>query len=137
MFADDTLIYVIADSLEEAKLKINEDLSTLYDKLCQNKLKLNIGKTKVMIITNKTCDTSVLEIFMGGERLEIVNEIKYLGVVIDHKLNFEKNVNNVCKKLGQKLNVISRLRNELNCQQKLGLYKSIIQPHLNYCSSMQ
>lgn len=33
--------------------KINEDLNILYDKLFQNKLKLNVDKNKVMIISNK------------------------------------------------------------------------------------
>lgn len=136
LFADDTLIYVVADSIEEAKQKINDDLCTLYDKLCQYKLKLNISKTKVMLITNKTCDTSNLDIFMGGNKLDIVNEIKYLGVILDDKLNFDKNISHVCRKLGQKLNVICRLRNDLNCEQKLSLYKSIIQPHLSYCASI-
>lgn len=47
MFADDTLIYIIADMIGDAKL--NEDLSILYSKLSQNKLKLNVNKTKFMI----------------------------------------------------------------------------------------
>lgn len=42
MFADDTLIYVIEDSIEEATRRINEDLNSLFIKLCQNKLKLNV-----------------------------------------------------------------------------------------------
>lgn len=35
-----------------------------------------------------------------------------------------------------KVNVLSRLRNELNCNQKLQLYKAIIEPHFTYCASI-
>lgn len=77
-----------------------------------------------------------MNISINGSRLKIEHEIKYLGVIFDDKLKFEKNTSHLCKKLGQKLSVISRLRKELNCQQKLNLYKSIVQPHFNYCASV-
>lgn len=46
MFAD-YLVYVIADSMEEAIQKLIKDLEILFDMLCQNKLKLNVEKTKI------------------------------------------------------------------------------------------
>lgn len=52
MFADDTFVYISANNIEEATQKLNEDLDRLFDKLCQIKLKLNVNKTKAMIITN-------------------------------------------------------------------------------------
>jgi hypothetical protein len=42
LFADETLIYIAADTLEEAVVKMNEDLASLAVWLCHNKLKLNI-----------------------------------------------------------------------------------------------
>jgi hypothetical protein len=53
LFADDTLIAVAADSLEEAVTKINEDLAIVSKWLKANKLKLNVNKTKSMVITLK------------------------------------------------------------------------------------
>lgn len=136
MFADDTLVYLVADSAEEAMQKINEDLILLYDKLCQYKLKLNVEKTKVVVITNKKIEKNNINIFMNGTRLDIESEIKYLGVIIDNELKFDKNIDHVCKKIGIKVNVLSRLRNELNTRQKIHLYKTLIQPHFTYCASI-
>lgn len=136
MFADDTLVYVTANNIEEAILNINQDLSILFDKICQNKLKLNVKKTKVIIISNKSYNTDNVNIYIDGKKLEIVEEIKYLGIIVDKNLKFDKNIDYICKKVGRKVNVISRLRNELNFQQKLTLYKSIVQPHLIYCSTI-
>lgn len=136
LFADDTLIFAIADTVEDATQKINHDLERIYRKLCQNKLKLNVNKTKAMIITNKKIDKSNVNIIINGSKIQIESEIKYLGVIIVEKLNFDRNINRVCQSVGQKVNVLNRLRNELNTNQKLTLYKSLIVPHFNYCASI-
>jgi hypothetical protein len=49
--ADDTLIYIAADTLEEAVVKVNEDLASLAVWLGHNKLKLNISKIKYVVIS--------------------------------------------------------------------------------------
>lgn len=136
MFADDTLVYIITDTIKAATLKLNEDLDILFRKLCQNKLRLNVNKTKVMIISNKKTDKNNVNIYINGTRLEIEKEIKYLGVLINDNLNSDKNIDHLCKKIGSKTSVMGRLRNELNCEQKLNLYKSIIEPYFMYCASI-
>lgn len=89
-----------------------------------------------MIITNKLIKRDEVHIFINTVELSIVHQIKYLGVIIDDNLIFDKHVNYICKKVGMKVSVLIRLRNELNSFQKLNLYKSIIQPHFSYCSSI-
>lgn len=136
MFADDTLIYIISDNLEIAQKLITDDLNRIYIKLCQNKLKLNTNKSNVLIISNSKIDKTKVNIDIGGQTLKIVEEVKYLGVIIDEKLKFDKNVNYICRKIGQKVNVLNRLRNQLNCQQKITIYKTLVQPHFIYCASV-
>lgn len=63
-FADDTMIYVIADSIEHAIKMLNEDLKILFDVLCQHKLKINIDKTKAMVITNKKINRENINIYI-------------------------------------------------------------------------
>ena len=90
-----------------------------------------------MLISNKkNIDLNNIDIRINEDKIELVNEIKYLGVVIDNKLNFEANVNYICKKVGKKVGVLARLRNQLNCQQKISIYKTIIEPHFTYCSTI-
>lgn len=59
MFADDTLIYICGKNLNELTNKLNSDLNKLFQWLCINKLKLNIDKTKTMILGKKV-NTEVL-----------------------------------------------------------------------------
>lgn len=48
-----TLIFIAATNIQEAIHKMNTDLDSLYQRLCMNKLKLNISKTKVLNINAK------------------------------------------------------------------------------------
>jgi hypothetical protein len=53
LFADDSLLYVECDDINEGIDRMNEDLETVYNYLCFNKLLLNVKKTKAMIIGKK------------------------------------------------------------------------------------
>jgi hypothetical protein len=135
------LIFIAADTLEEAAVKMNEDLVSLAVWLCHNKLKLNISKTKYMVISfrknmQKELVLENLKIKIGEEELECVDSIKYLGVIIDEKLKFDKNILDIQKKVGKKINFIQRLGGELNKFSNITLYKSIILTHFVYCSSI-
>lgn len=77
-------------------------INRLFDKLCQIKLKVNVEKTKAMIITNKSIDRSIVNIFMNGSKLSIEYEIKYLGVIIDENLKFDKKFRLCMQKSRQK-----------------------------------
>jgi hypothetical protein len=65
----------------------------------ENYLSLNTRKTKEMIfdfgIKNKISGDTVIK----GNVVEKVDTYKYLGVIIDNKLNFNENTNMLCKKL--------------------------------------
>lgn len=137
MFADDTLVYLTDRNIESKIDIINSELEILYNVINQNKLKLNIDKTKMMIITNKkNLNKNDLHIKINNEILQCEKEIKYLGVIIDDELKFKSNIDTVAKKVGRKVGVLTRLNNRLNLHQKIMLYKSIVEPHFNYCSSI-
>jgi hypothetical protein len=71
--------------------------------LTLNKLKLNVQKTKYMVITFKTnVPVDLLKVRMGDNNLECVKHMKYLEVVIDDKLKFNKNMKMLQKKLAKK-----------------------------------
>ncbi|OWA49798.1 hypothetical protein BV898_14333 [Hypsibius exemplaris] len=68
-------------------------LKTLMEKRADNLLPLNEKKCKVMLIASqksriKADDANdVNGVILNGCRLEEVNAITYLGVVLDHHLN--------------------------------------------------
>lgn len=65
---------------------------------------MNISKTKDMIIDFRKNRASNQEAtVLKGQIVECVDTYKYLGTVIDNKLNFEANCEAVCKKGRQRL----------------------------------
>jgi hypothetical protein len=116
---------------------MNDDLVSLFQWLALNKLKLNVQKTKYMVITFfKNVPVDLFKVKIGDNDLECVKHMKYLGVVTDDKLKFNKNMEIRQKKISKKINFIRRLSSKLSKYSKITLYKTIILPHLDYCSSI-
>lgn len=51
------------------------------------------------MIINELKNNIDIEIIMNNEKLKKVKKTKYLGIIIDDKLNFEENFDHVCKKM--------------------------------------
>lgn len=69
-----------------------------------NKLKLNVNKTKYMIVRSnrKEVRGQVKIVCTNGEVLERVEVIKYLGIMIDSKLTFAEHCEYMLTKIGKK-----------------------------------
>jgi hypothetical protein len=98
----------------------------------QNKIKLNITKTKVMIINDEYDG----DIMLDGAKLEIIKEIKYLGLWIDDKLSFMIHVNYICKKISKKLFFFYKLRGKVSFNCAVRIFNVMIKPHFEYCSTL-
>lgn len=142
MFADDTMIYIAGDDLPTMFNSMNYDLSVISKWLGDNSLSLNVGKSKYMLIGNKfklsTYNLSYpnLSIEIMGNRLDKVKEIKYLGVIIDENLNFKSHFKYIMNKMSKKVYFLRRISNCLNMSTKVLLYKSLISPHIDFCSTV-
>ena len=100
-----------------------------------NRLRINIEKTKVMLLKAQSFDQ--LNISIEGKALEQVKIIKYLGLTIDDELKWNSHVNNMCKSIAYKIHLLSKLRKYLNSNLLNTLYKSIIQPCFDYACSVR
>lgn len=137
LFADDTLLMISGNDVNSLINKANEDLSTISDWLNFNYLSLNIEKTKAMIISLKNINyDSINKISISNNIIDFVTEYKYLGVWIDCKLNFNKHTEMLVNKMISKLQLFKRLSKRLNCFTLSLLYKSLVAPNIDYCSSI-
>lgn len=135
LFADDTLLYVFGNDTEEMNERISIDLKRIENWLKANKLKINEQKTKVMQLQGGRGINSV-NLTINGVELETVNCIKYLGIMIDNKVNLKENIQLVCKKVARKIGLFSRISKNLTYKARVSVYKSIIAPHFDYCASL-
>ena len=49
------------------------------------------------------------------KEIEKVNQIKYLGFIIDNNLNLKRHIDFICKKLREKIGFFKRLKKKYNC----------------------
>ncbi len=93
MYADDTVVYVHGSNISQVTEKITNSMVNITAWLKHSCLQLNTSKTVAMFFTKYNTTFSVEpDVFVSGERLQIVSEYKYLGVLIDSKLSFKSHV---------------------------------------------
>lgn len=137
LFADDTVIFIAERDEKVAIRKIRDGIKSLNKWFKVKKLKLNVQKTKSMVISNKKqLDYTELKIHIEGVEVEKVDVFKYLGVIIDQKLTFSAHIDSVIKKVARKYGMLIRLKSQLTFWSKIFLYKTLVAPHIDYCSSV-
>ena len=90
----------------------------------QNKLKINKQKTQVMLF-NKSRKWDFLPKlnFSDGKELEVISEIRLVGVVLSDDLSWHKNTQFICDKARLKLWILRRMVNlNLNHDQLFDVY---------------
>ena len=133
MFADDTLVWIEADTVNEAIRLINEDLERISAFLKMLKLKLNTQKTKAMLINARQNGSDII---INGEVIEKVQLFKYLGVMVDSNLSFAENIKYIANKVAKKVVLIGRIRKKVDRDSRLTLFKTLVTPHFDFCSSI-
>uniref|UniRef100_A0A8C2IBW3 Reverse transcriptase domain-containing protein n=1 Tax=Cyprinus carpio TaxID=7962 RepID=A0A8C2IBW3_CYPCA len=89
MYADDTVIYIHRSSISQVASEPTESLVHVTAWLEQCCLQLNISKTVCMFFTKTNSSSVVPDVFVSGERLQVVSEYKYLCVLIYSRLSFK------------------------------------------------
>lgn len=76
LFADDTLVYICTDNYEDGIRQLNETLAKINEYLIKFKLKLNVTKTKAMMIKSnrKIIDKEHVQIMIKDDKIEIVDQ---------------------------------------------------------------
>ena len=135
LFADDTSLSLASKNLSLLKKQMNKELKNVYNWLVDNKLTLNISKSKYMIISKtKKIFESDFQIKLNGKKLERCSEYKYLGVYIDEKINWKKHVQYICDKLSKVCGYFAKLRYCAGPKTIKMIYNALVFSHLKYCN---
>ena len=133
LFADDTNLFCTNDKLDALVNDINVELVKIFTWVRVNKLSLNIEKTNFMLFTPKGFSRNIDHINIDGQRIEEVRHTKFLGVILDNKLNWHAHCEYICGKMSKGIGIIIKARKVFNEATLLSLYNSLILPYLSYC----
>lgn len=138
IFADDTNLFLSHKNEFELQKLLNKELQNVDNWFKVNKLSINTSKTNYIIFcpNKKQLDYDDLnfQIKIKGEEIKRVKTTKFLGVFIDDHLNFKHHIEYLVKKLSKYVGLFFKLRHLLPQAILLTLYKTLFEPHLNYCN---
>ena len=136
LFADVAMIYASGDSVSEVQRKLQSCLSNISSWYQEDRLKINSDKSKVMLVGSKAQlkSLNVDEFILNyeGMPLELVENAKYLGMTINSDISRDFHVQRLCQNMYYHLSLLRRLRRIFPKDLLLQVYKSYVQPRLDY-----
>ena len=135
MFADDTSMWVVSDSVPELLHLLRDEITLLEKWMWDNKLTLNTLKTEFILIssitklkkTEETCCTHIQD-----ESIYRSPYTKSLGFYIDQHLNWEDHINHVIKKASAGIAILKATSRYLPLDALQTIYRSLVESHIRY-----
>lgn len=131
-YADDNTLSKSDNTLETVIESPEEDSRSMVSWFASNIMQANPDKFQAIAIGNKTHQQNI-GFDLNGSKINCDDEVKLLEITIDFKLDFNKNISNICKKAARQLNVLKRIGSKLSRLAKLTIYHSFILSNLSYC----
>lgn len=148
-YADDTVVLFHGKDWEDAYRKAEAGMTRILKWLDMNLLTLNVKKTKY-IAFRKTVATNIptriLKIHncwrssslnnntsCTCNAIDKVEEIKYLGVIIDQHLSFKSHTTELVKRVRKQIYIMKMIRDCASLEIKRTVYIALCQSLIQYC----
>lgn len=140
LFADDLQMYseCLPSELPSKMTIIREDIQAIVDYADNNLLKLNLSKTKIMILGSPAyvneIDFKILpEIIVKGQTITFVTHARNLGVLMQSNLSWNMHVSNISSRVHGVLYKLKHQKNALSTSLRIKLVTTLIFPIIDYC----
>ena len=90
--------------------QIQAELNKLSEYAATNKMKINQAKTKIMLFNSSKQRDFQPKIQLDGSQLEVVEQMKLLGVIVTSDLKWHENTRHITKKAYGRLWILKRLK---------------------------
>lgn len=134
LYADDTVLYQYSTSLPDLENKLQAVAKRLEDWCKLNRLVINSGKSKVMSFQLGAGPRPDLCVTLEDEKIEQVCKYKYLGFVIDERLQFDHLFSDQFSKLNHLSYLLAKVRPYLTTKAAALVFKSKFLAYLDYVS---
>ena len=135
MYADDCVLYCTGNSWDRVQSMLQRSLSNITEWFKFNALKLNVKKSKCLIISSKA-KLGLLnrgkKLFTEGQVLEFVDSYNYLGYILDSEMSLKPLLSHVKKIVTSKIKTLYKIRKYLDNHSAIAIYKQMILPLFDY-----
>lgn len=133
LYADDANIILTGKNIEEIHQQVELLTKTLTDWVDCNGLKLNLKKTCFMIFSPHKTNIEY-DLRMSNVNIERKSTARFLGVLINEKLNWAQHIAALRNKMARHIGVMYKLKGIIPLAARLNIFHSFVQSHVNYCS---
>ena len=133
-FADDTNLIASDRSLKNLRLTMIEELESLYEWLCANRLSLNVVKTEFLFFRTNLSKSENFKFTrrLNNKTLYESHHVKHLGIIIYDKLSWKLHINELAKTPGKATGLLSKIRHFVTSSTLKHLYHSLFNSHFLY-----
>ena len=89
--------------------RLCEELQKVDEWMRANRLSLNVEKTNFMLFTHSRVDRNAVVVRLGKKTITQVKSVKFLGVHIDDRLNYNDRTCVLSKKLSRLIGIMFKL----------------------------
>ena len=115
-----------------AKTTFDQEINKVDSWMRHNKLSLNYSKTVYMIFNSDKTQSSPFRVQIGSNLINRVHSTKYLGIHLDHKLNWDTHISKLESKLSCYSGIFHRIREYVSTNELKMIYFSLVCSHLHY-----
>lgn len=130
LYADDIALIFHGTNTENIQLLIDSDMNKLQKWMHDHHLTLNTTKTKYMI-TSKIPNLN-LNVTYNNTNIEKTDQFKYLGVIIDNKLNWNLQIQNTIKKAASMAGIFKKISDSIPTTICKTIYYSLFHSNITY-----
>ena len=89
-----------------------------------------------MVFVNSNHRNATIQVSIKNGNIKRVYVTKFLGILIDDRLNWKEPISLICSKLSKCIAIIYKSKQLLDKESLVMLYDSLFVPYLTYCSEM-
>ena len=132
LFADDTSLYIIVDSPLDAAITLNNDVSKVYAWAKKWLVNFNPNKSETLLLSRKLNKPYHPPICMNNQPISEVNSHKHLGLILSNDCTWHAHFELMKTKAWLRINVMRKLKFQLDRKSLQIIYFSFIRPLLEY-----
>ena len=111
---------------------LNSELLKINDWMTANRLTINVHKTELMIFSNRLTNTLDNQVSLNGDHISFVDQVRFLGVKIDNRLNFGDHICYILGKISKHAGILFKIKNNLPISARLSYYNAFCLPYFSY-----
>ena len=141
-YADDTQLYVSISPRDinnsPSLATLNSCLSAIKTWMGNNMLKLNDGKTELLLLGSPYFikKNQVITIAVGDSYIESVSAVRNLGAFFDEHMSMDVFVHKKCATIQGQVRKLYRIRKYLTITARKSLIQALVISRLDYCCSL-